>query len=195
MEHPLSSSLEKSPSSPEESSSWTACFECFSSNTSDGEHSACSSFGSSSWVSDSASAVAWRTSHSNGFAATRSCSTGGRSAGLPKRSASQKLKNFKQTRSRDTSSYGDSLEDTASSPVYSPKREVNLGKMDDNLNRYSQGNGGESGGYSEPQADLDEGNKINFEGKNNEYCPVLKKNKRPALGRFVHVSEPSWLIS
>lgn len=81
---------------PEESG-WTAYLEDFSNHR---EHSSSSSFDSSSLVSDAASCAAWKNVHNN--------------LKIPKRL------NFKKTRTKIIS-VDDSLEDTASSPVNSPK--------------------------------------------------------------------------
>ncbi|KAJ0052281.1 hypothetical protein Pint_02056 [Pistacia integerrima] len=93
---------------PEESG-WTAYFEDFSNNSR--EHGYCSTFDSSSLVSDAASGAAWKLSHKNHLAA---CSSIGGSPKIPK-----KLK-FKKSRTKEICQ-DDSLEDTASSPVNSPK--------------------------------------------------------------------------
>lgn len=97
------------PSQEAEESGWTAYFEDFSNNNR--QHSYCSSFDSSSLVSDAASGAAWKQSHNNHLAGFSSI---GASPEIPK-----KLK-FRKTRTKEISQ-DDSLEDTASSPVNSPK--------------------------------------------------------------------------
>lgn len=113
MEHSMNSYMQHNPvackptsdNSPvEEESGWTAYFEDFSSNN-NRENSYCSSFCSPSLVSDAASCAAWKLSEKNHLP---DCSS------IPK-----KLK-FKKTRTEQIW-FDDSLEDTASSPVNSPK--------------------------------------------------------------------------
>lgn len=92
---------------PEEESGWTAYFEDFSNdNINREEYSYCSSFGSPSLVSDAASCAAWKLSNKHRVDVATSK--------MPK-----KLK-FKKPRARQICD-DDSLEDTASSPVNSPK--------------------------------------------------------------------------
>jgi len=104
MENSMSSCVNKPVASkgttkdcPEESG-WTAYFEDFSSYR---ENSFSSSFGTSSLVSDAASSAAWKITTYNDLK-------------TPKRLS------FKKTRTK-VISVDDSLEDTASSPVNSPK--------------------------------------------------------------------------
>ncbi|XP_008230081.1 PREDICTED: uncharacterized protein LOC103329395 isoform X2 [Prunus mume] len=107
----------------EEESGWTAYFEDFSNNNNNRregeaaaeEQSLCSSFGcASSLVSDAASGAAWKlASQNNQNQHTCSNSIGGSPNNFPKKLT------FKKTRTKKIS--GDDLEDTASSPVNSPK--------------------------------------------------------------------------
>lgn len=107
--------------SEEEESGWTAYFQDFSDHHQEQQHeeqSLCSSFAAtSSMVSDAASHAAWRFSrggHNHVGAAG--------DLGSPKTPI--KL-SFKKTRSKQISAHDDSLEDTASSPVNSPKVHIN----------------------------------------------------------------------
>ena len=101
------SSMEKAVSaSPAEESGWTSYFEDFSHHNEE-DHSLCSgTFDSSSMVSDAASFPPWKSSN-----VVAGSSING---GLPKKLT------FKKTRAKEIS-LDDSLEDTASSPVNSPK--------------------------------------------------------------------------
>lgn len=103
------SSMNKAVSvSPAEESGWTSYFEDFS-NHKEEDHSLCSiTFDSSSMVSDAASFPPWKSSQTNHVVA---CSSFG---ALPEKLTSKK------TRAEEIS-LDDSLEDTASSPVNSPK--------------------------------------------------------------------------
>jgi hypothetical protein len=93
----------KNNTSCQEESGWTTYFEDFSKGI---EPSYCSG-GGSSLVSDAASYAAWKFSqhHHNHVVASK----------LPKKLC------FKKTRSKIISDHDDPLEDTASSPVNSPK--------------------------------------------------------------------------
>jgi hypothetical protein len=93
--------------SPAEESGWTSYFEDLS-NHKEEDQSLCSSFDSSSMVSDAASFPPWKSSQTNHVVA---CSSFG---ALPEKFTSKK------TRAEEIS-LDDSLEDTASSPVNSPK--------------------------------------------------------------------------
>ncbi|KAB2610615.1 hypothetical protein D8674_018647 [Pyrus ussuriensis x Pyrus communis] len=109
-------SKETTYSCTEEESGWTAYFEDFLNNNNNrregGGGGGAQSFGcTSSLVSDAASGVAWKlVSHNNQNHAG--------SIGVPPNKISKKL-SFKKTRTKKIS--GDDLEDTASSPVNSPK--------------------------------------------------------------------------
>lgn len=147
---------------PEEESGWTAYFEDFSNdNINREEYSYCSSFGSPSLVSDAASCAAWKLSNKHRVDVATSK--------MPK-----KLK-FKKPRARQICD-DDSLEDTASSPVNSPKvsdfepvDHVNPRKPDDHM--YSSlGKGTASEHYSEMQQ---EQRSMNFNVGNND-CTDLK---------------------
>lgn len=101
MEKSLSSCVNKAVACQEtadEESGWTAYFEDFSTYREQSFSS--STFCSSSLVSDAASSAAWKNSHIDLKAPERLC--------------------FKKTRTK-VISVDDSLEDTASSPVNSPK--------------------------------------------------------------------------
>lgn len=108
MDHSLNSSMKKkavllsgNENEKSEESGWTSYFEDFSKNMIEFEPS----LGGSSLVSDAASCAAWKFSHRN----------------LVKDSSnlSKKL-TFKKTRTKQISE-DDPLEDTASSPVNSPR--------------------------------------------------------------------------
>ncbi|KAA8526493.1 hypothetical protein F0562_008304 [Nyssa sinensis] len=173
MEDSLSSSVNNSVASkgtidtPEESG-WTAYFEDFFSNQIEHSSNCASSIGNPSLVSDAASCVAWKASNINHVAA---CSSMDGSPKLP-----QKL-NFRKTRAREIS-YDDSLEDTASSPVNSPKvsslkqMDINHRKTDDNIESSLGKGGGCDDHHSQQQTD--ERDEKNFDGKNND-CTDLKK--------------------
>ncbi|XWS23003.1 hypothetical protein CRYUN_Cryun29cG0084100 [Craigia yunnanensis] len=142
-EYSINSSIHKSVASkgtttttktkdPAEESGWTAYFEDFSNNDHQ-QNSYCSSFScSSSLISDAATtAAAWKISHNNlhVFACSSTCVA---SQKIPK-----KLR-FKKTRTKEICE-GDSLEDTASSPVNSPKvsdsksNDINTRKKEDQI--------------------------------------------------------------
>ncbi|RVX08531.1 vascular-related unknown protein 1 isoform X1 [Vitis vinifera] len=153
---------------PEESG-WTAYFEDLSS-ISRGHGSNSSACDTSSLVSDAASGAAWKATTGNHVVA---CSSIAGSPQIPRKLS------FKKTRAREIS-YDDSLEDTASSPVNSPKTstlqkmEMNPRKTDSHMEN-SQGKGdGSADHYSKLQAN--ERNEMNdFNGKNNIDCTDLKK--------------------
>ncbi|KAE9620676.1 hypothetical protein Lal_00019534 [Lupinus albus] len=116
---------------PEESG-WTSYIEDFSQGI---EPSYCSSLGGSSLVSDAASYAAWKLCHRNH----------GKGSSAP--NLLKKL-NFKKARTKQISE-DDPLEDTASSPVNSPK-----------VKGFTS-----SENYSELQID-DEHDQVNLNGKN-----------------------------
>ncbi|KAJ4730016.1 putative CTD small phosphatase-like protein 2 [Melia azedarach] len=165
MEHSMNSYMQHNPvackptsdNSPvEEESGWTAYFEDFSSNN-NRENSYCSSFCSPSLVSDAASCAAWKLSEKHHLP---DCSS------IPK-----KLK-FKKTRTEQIW-FDDSLEDTASSPVNSPKVsdlkliDMNPRKTDDHM--YSSLGKGVASSELQPKE-----RSINFNiGKND--CADLKR--------------------
>ncbi|XP_061966917.1 vascular-related unknown protein 1-like isoform X2 [Populus nigra] len=103
-------SKETTVSDPAEESGWTSYFEDLS-NHKEEDQSLCSSFDSSSMVSDAASFPPWKSSQTNHVVA---CSSFG---ALPEKLTSKK------TRAEEIS-LDDSLEDTASSPVNSPKGNI-----------------------------------------------------------------------
>ncbi|CAK9133534.1 unnamed protein product [Ilex paraguariensis] len=154
MEASLSSSGNKSlvpkgtQDTTREESGWTAYFDDFLSNQR--EHSSCSdAFCSPSLVSDAASYVVWNNDIPSNNQVLPTSSSMADSPNYPK-----KL-NFKKTRSKEIT-YDESLEDTASSPLNSPKRKV-----------------GGCGNFPEMQAD--ERNEMNFEGKSTKDSVDLKK--------------------
>ncbi|KAJ6723682.1 VASCULAR-RELATED UNKNOWN PROTEIN 1-RELATED [Salix koriyanagi] len=101
------SSMEKAVSaSPAEESGWTSYFEDFSDHNEEDHSLCCGTFDSSSMVSDAASFPPWKSSN-----VVAGSSING---GLPRKLT------FKKTRAKEIS-LDDSLEDTASSPVNSPK--------------------------------------------------------------------------
>ncbi|XP_059661059.1 vascular-related unknown protein 1 [Cornus florida] len=170
------SSGSKATTDAPEESGWTTYFEDFLSNQREHNNNnnySCTNnserttFGTPSLVSDAASCVAWKAaSHINHV------------DGSPK--FPHKLC-FKKKRTKEIS-YDDSLEDTASSPVNSPKvsslkqMDINPKRRDDNIER-SLGKGGGCDHYSELQTDDDDDdqrNEMNFDGKNND-CTDLKK--------------------
>ncbi|CAK9185179.1 unnamed protein product [Ilex paraguariensis] len=119
MEASLSSSGNKSlvpkgtQDTTREESGWTAYFDDFLSNQR--EHSSCSdAFCSPSLVSDAASYVVWNNDIPSNNQVLPTSSSMADSPNYPK-----KL-NFKKTRSKEIT-YDESLEDTASSPLNSPK--------------------------------------------------------------------------
>ncbi|KAH1104207.1 hypothetical protein GYH30_037893 [Glycine max] len=108
MEHSLNPSMGKAVSgSANEESGWTSYFEEFSKGME--QQSYCSNLGGSSLVSDAASCAAWKLSHHNHLVSHPSNNN----------VVSKKLR-FKKTRTQQISD-DDPLEDTASSPVNSPK--------------------------------------------------------------------------
>ena len=108
MENSKNSSIGKTVSAKEnlgcaEESGWTAYLEDFSDNNK--EKSSCSfSLGGSSLLSDAASCAAWKIPHQNHVSSPK----------LPRKLS------FKKSRTKQISE-DDPLEDTASSPVNSPK--------------------------------------------------------------------------
>ncbi|XP_050206798.1 vascular-related unknown protein 1 [Mercurialis annua] len=138
----------------EEESGWTAYFEDFSADqrrNNDEEHSFSCSFGNSSMVSDAASIPAWinksNTTASNiydhNYINNKKKISSFGADGSPK--FAKKLI-LKKTRAKEIY-HDDSLEDTASSPVNSPKvsefgmADMNSGKTNDHFNS-SLGKGG-----------------------------------------------------
>ncbi|KAF8391503.1 hypothetical protein HHK36_023808 [Tetracentron sinense] len=154
--------------SPKESG-WTDYFEDFLSNNK--EYSSCSSGFGSSLVSDAASCAAWKFSDKDHVA--------GHSSVVGSEKSCKKL-SFKKSRTRRVLD-DDALEDTASSPINSPKvsdfkqLDINPRKKDDNIDT-SQGKGNISGHYSELQTD--EINEMGFIGRDNDCTEVTELNKR-----------------
>ncbi|CAK9169467.1 unnamed protein product [Ilex paraguariensis] len=152
----------------EEESGWTAYFEDFIANQR--EHSSNSeTFINPSFVSDAASYVPWNVISNN----NQELACPSMVASPPK---NPKKLNFKKTRSKEIF-YDDSLEDTASSPVNSPKvdslkqMDMNQGGTCDNIES-AMGKVGGYGDYSELQAD--ERDVMNFEGKSNDSMDLKK---------------------
>ncbi|KAE9616813.1 hypothetical protein Lal_00034657 [Lupinus albus] len=169
--HSLNSSIGKAVSSAnknlvsncqEDESGWTSYFEDFSKGI---EPSYCNSLGGSSLVSDAASCASWKFSHQNHHKGS---------------SALNLLKklNFKKARAKQISE-DDPLEDTASSPVNSPKVgclnpiETVSRRIDDRLDGSMVKGFTSSENYSELQTD-NEHDQENLNG-NNIGCTNLKK--------------------
>ncbi|CAJ2660328.1 unnamed protein product [Trifolium pratense] len=159
MEKTVSASAIENTTYQHEESGWTSYFDDFSKNI---EPSYCSSssLGGSSLVSDAASCAAWKFSHKNHIRNSQNLS---------------KKLSLKKTRTKQISQ-DDPLEDTASSPVNSPKvsdmnpREMISRKIDDQQDG-SRGKGFNSEHFSELETnDCD----MNFNGKNID-CTDLKK--------------------
>ncbi|GAU49962.1 hypothetical protein TSUD_272160 [Trifolium subterraneum] len=136
----------------QEESGWTTYFEDFSKGI---EPSYCSG-GGSSLVSDAASYAAWKFSnHHNHVVASK----------LPKKLC------FKKTRSKMISN-DDPLEDTASSPVNSPKmrdmspNEIVSRKIDDQLQAGSMGKGFTSSKNHSEMVHMDDMHEFEFNEKN-----------------------------
>ncbi|KAK7257529.1 hypothetical protein RIF29_31567 [Crotalaria pallida] len=181
MDHSLNSSCGKKGISsnknlvsncPEESG-WTSYFEDFSKGMI--EPSYCSSLGGSSLVSDAASCAAWKLSHHQNHHQVR-----GSSSNAP--NLLKKL-NFKKARAKQISE-DDPLEDTASSPVNSPKVWFNLShhemvsrKIDDHLDGSMVKGFTSSENYLELLETGDDvhDDQVNLNGKNNIGCTDLKK--------------------
>ncbi|KAJ1418144.1 hypothetical protein SESBI_16103 [Sesbania bispinosa] len=162
----MSGRANDNPNYPEESG-WTSYFEDFSKGM---EPSYCSSLGGSSLVSDAASCAAWKFSHQNHDV---SCS----SVRVKDSSNPSKKLCLKKTRAKQILE-DDPLEDTASSPVNSPKvRDLNPTELisrkidDDDQLDGSMGKGFESEHYQKLQTDDCD---FNFNGNNIE-CTELKK--------------------
>ncbi|XP_060215558.1 vascular-related unknown protein 1-like [Lycium barbarum] len=145
---------------PEESG-WTTYLEDFSMNQRE-NYSSCNSendsFGSPSLLSDAASHAAWKNSHSP---------MGG--------SPFLKRLNLKKQRNKKISD--PDLEDTASSPVNSPKvssfKQMDINNRTENISGYFMENEGGSRQFQEMEA---ERNNTYFDGKNkNGYIELKKK--------------------
>ncbi|CAK8535534.1 unnamed protein product [Lathyrus sativus] len=160
MEKTVSASGNETRNHQPEESGWTSYFEDFSKHI---EPSYCSSsLGGSSLVSDAASCAAWKFSHKNHVRNSPNLS---------------KKLSMKKTRTKQISQ-DDPLEDTASSPVNSPRvsdmnaREMMSKKINDQLDvSISRGKGFKSEHYPKVETnDCD----INFNGKNVD-CTSLEK--------------------
>ncbi|CAJ1979039.1 unnamed protein product [Sphenostylis stenocarpa] len=155
----------KNPSGSDEESGWTSYLEDFSKGI---EPSYCSSLDGSSLLSDAASSAACKFSHH----LLSSPSFKGSNTTAP--NLPNKL-SFKKARTKQISEY-DPLEDTASSPVNSPKvrdlnpAEISPRKVDDQLGG-SMGKGFTS---SEHYSEDDNKHELKFNGKNID-CTDLKK--------------------
>ncbi|KAJ9686713.1 hypothetical protein PVL29_015521 [Vitis rotundifolia] len=152
---------------PEESG-WTAYFEDLSSiSRGHGSINISSACATSSLVSDAASGAAWKATTANHVVA---CSSIAGSPQIPRKLS------FKKTRAREIS-YDDSLEDTASSPVNSPKTS-NLQKMEMNPRKtdsYMENSQGKGNGRTDHYSKLQANEMNDFNGKNNIDCTDLKK--------------------
>ncbi|CAL0303948.1 unnamed protein product [Lupinus luteus] len=170
--HSLNSSRGKAVSSAnknlvsncqEEESGWTSYFEDFSKGI---EPSYCSSLGGSSLVSDAASCVSWKFSHQN------------HNKGSSAPNLLKKL-NFKKARTKQISE-DDPLEDTASSPVNSPKvgyfnpTEKVSRRIDDRLDGSLVKGFTSSENYSELQTD-DEHGQAKINGSNIGFTDLKKR--------------------
>ncbi|XVF85651.1 hypothetical protein PTKIN_Ptkin17bG0133700 [Pterospermum kingtungense] len=155
-----------------EESGWTAYFEDFSNNNHHQNNSYCSSFSrTSSLISDAATNAAWKISHNNNhvFACSSTC--------VEPEKVPKKLR-VKKTRTKEICE-DDSLEDTASSPVNSPKvsdlksSDMNPRKREDQVHS-SLGKETASENYSKVQIEEEEEEKMKFDhGKKD--CTELKK--------------------
>ncbi|KAG2397313.1 hypothetical protein LR48_Vigan08g118400 [Vigna angularis] len=153
----------RKPSGSDGESGWTSYFEDFSEGI---EPSYCSSLDGSSLLSDAASSAAWKFSHHNHHHHHLLSSPSFKAPNPPKKLT------FKKARAKQISE-DDPLEDTASSPVNSPKvRDLNPAEMssrkddDDEL-----GKGLKS---SEHYSDKKRDDKLKYNGKNGD-CTELKK--------------------
>ncbi|KAK7404916.1 hypothetical protein VNO78_05967 [Psophocarpus tetragonolobus] len=163
----------KNPSGSDEESGWTSYLEDFSKGI---EDSYCSSLDGSSLLSDAASSAAWKFSHHNHLL---SCSCPSFKANntntapnLPKKLS------FKKARAKQISE-DHPLEDTASSPVNSPKvadlnpGEISSRKVHDHLEGSMEKGFTSSENYSDLKTD-DSKHELEFNGKNID-CTDLKK--------------------
>ncbi|TKY48751.1 hypothetical protein E2542_SST26173 [Spatholobus suberectus] len=168
MEHSLNPSMGKAGSgSATEESGWTSYFEDFSMGME--QQSYCSSLGGSSLVSDAASCAAWKLSHHNHLVSYSS-----HVRVRDPSNVSKKKLCFKKTRTQQISN-DDPLEDTASSPVNSPKvGDLKVSsKIDAQLNG-STSRGREFQSENYPKLQTHECD-INFNGNNIECNTDLKK--------------------
>ncbi|XP_052178906.1 vascular-related unknown protein 1 [Diospyros lotus] len=174
-----SASMAAPDAAPEESG-WTSYLQDFSRDEDHQQEptyfSVDASFGSPSLVSDAASGAPWNAilNNNNNRSSNQAFSSS------PVEVAVQpKQLSFKKTRTKEISR-DDSLEDTASSPVNSPKVsslkpvESNPRKREDNIESSLKGKGGGSGFCSEFYTD-DRENKMTYEDKNIDEYTELKK--------------------
>ncbi|KAK7312722.1 hypothetical protein VNO77_36809 [Canavalia gladiata] len=162
-------SATKNQSGSDQESGWTSYLEDFSKGI---EHSHCSSLGGSSLLSDAASSAAWKFSHHSHLLPFSSVKATSTAPNLPKKLC------FKKARAKQISQ-DDPLEDTASSPVNSPKvrdlnpTEIISRKVDDQLEGSMGGKGFTSlENYSDLQTD--DKHEQKFNGKSID-CTELKK--------------------
>ncbi|XP_027911147.1 vascular-related unknown protein 1-like [Vigna unguiculata] len=154
----------KKPIGSDGESGWTSYLEDFSKGI---EPSYCSSLDGSSLLSDAASSAAWKFSHHHHHLLS-SPSFKGSNTTAP--NPPKKL-TFKKARAKQISQ-DDPLEDTASSPVNSPKvRDLNPGEMSSRKDDDQLGKGFTS---SEHYSDLKRDDELKFNGKNVD-CTELKK--------------------
>ncbi|KAG8640645.1 vascular-related unknown protein 1 [Manihot esculenta] len=153
----------------EESSGWTAYFEDYSNHRK--EDSFCSGFGTSSMVSDAASYPAWKSPsphHNHNHVLASSFSPN-----VPNKLI------FKKEKARKFSQHDESLEDTASSPVNSPKvsdflpTDMNHSKTNDHFSS-SLGKGGDLQHYGGVVETDDERCEMSCSSGNKD-CTDLKK--------------------
>ncbi|XVE85640.1 hypothetical protein DITRI_Ditri17bG0106800 [Diplodiscus trichospermus] len=180
-ENSINSSVQKSAASrgttrtsknKDEESGWTAYFEDFS-NKDHQQNSYCSGYScSSSLVSDAATTgAAWKISHNNHH--VFACS----STSVTPQKIPNKLR-FKKTRTKEICE-DDSLEDTASSPLNSPKvsdlkpNDMNPRNKGEDQTHSSLGNEAASENH-DSEIQIEEESKMDFDhGKND--CTELKK--------------------
>ncbi|XP_019251470.1 PREDICTED: uncharacterized protein LOC109230412 isoform X2 [Nicotiana attenuata] len=153
----------------QEESGWTTYLEDFSmeNNNRENNSSCCEddSFGSPSLLSDAAShAVNWKNCNTNNQVLNSYNSPMGGSPFL-------KRLNLKKPRNKKISD--PDLEDTASSPVNSPKMDINYQRADNSSGNFLGSI--ESGSIQQQQMQTLERNNVCFDGKNNSYMDLKKK--------------------
>ncbi|XP_009794413.1 vascular-related unknown protein 1-like [Nicotiana sylvestris] len=165
MEGPNNSNFEMEAAAEE--SGWTTYLEDFSMKQRE-NNSSCNSdsFGSPSLLSDAASHAAWNIN----------CNTNNNSCSPPM-GGSPFLKRLKMKKKRNKKISDPDLEDTASSPVNSPKvssfKQMDINYRTENSSGYFLGNEGGSRQIQEMQTV--ERNSTSFDGKNNGYIELKKK--------------------
>ncbi|XP_009772102.1 vascular-related unknown protein 1-like [Nicotiana tabacum] len=154
----------------QEESGWTTYLEDFSMENNNRENNS-SCFGSPSLLSDAAShAVAWKNCNTNNQVLNSYNSPMGGSPFL-------KRLNLKKPKNKKISD--PDLEDTASSPVNSPKVS-SFKQMDINYQRADNSSGNflgniEGGSMQHQEMQTVERNNVCFDGKNNSYMDLKKK--------------------